>query len=857
MKKVTRLYSQFKPIHYIIDLVPNREKMIFKGTVIISGQKTGRPSQRITLHQKGLKIIKGHVTAHGKDGDRDLDIDRINSLESSNEIRLHSGSMIYPGKYTITLEFTGKITKNMDGIYPCNFKHDGKDKVLIATQFESHHAREVFPCIDEPEAKATFDLSLTTPKGETVLSNTPIKSQDEVKEDKSLVKSSFETTPHMSTYLLAFIYGELDYLEAKTKKGIVVRTYATPDNTKHTAFALETAVKCLDYYGDYFGIDYPLAKCDMIALPDFASGAMENWGCITYREQTLLVDSENTSLGMKQYVAMVVAHELTHQWFGNLVTMKWWTDLWLNEGFASWFEYLALDHLFPEWKMWTQFVVDDQLQALKADALEHTHPVEVEVRHPDEIRTIFDNISYHKGASVIHMLYAYLGQRDFRTGLGYYLKKHSYKNTVTNDLWEALETASEKPVAKFMNAWTSLSGYPLVEVVQDDQGVTLTQKRFILNPKSKVTDHHIWPVPLLSTTKNLPDIMQEKKLVVKDLESVFKLNVGSKGMYRTIYSPSLLQSLAGQIKTGHLEPLDRLSLLSDVSEAAKAGKLPVTETLMLLDSFKEEDDNAVWDIIAGTLGSVKHVMNDDEIRDSMKPYIRDLTAKQVSRLGWKIKKSDSYFDMLLRPTVLAMAATADNPEVVAESLSRFNDIKFSKESYVNPTDPDLRNIVYGTAARLGGKKEYQTLVRMHSLTNSNEEKLNLCAAICSFEQQDLIESTLEMIKSDEVRLQDITYWIAYSLMNRHAHATTWTWVKKNWKWLENNLGSDLAFHRLPMYVARGSSDAEFLKEYKAFFGKSLSHAFERTYNQGIEVIQTQSEWRKRDLESVRTFFKNQ
>src|SRR6185369_11319931 len=217
--------------------------------------------------------------------------------------------------------------------------------------------------------------------------------------------------------LLAFVYGEMDYLEAKTKQGVIVRTYATPDNVEITSFALETAVKVLDFFNDYFGIDYPLAKCDLIALPDFASGAMENWGCITFREHALLVDPNHTSLGSKQYVALVVAHELAHQWFGNLVTMRWWSDLWLNEGFASWIEYLAVDHLFPEWQMWTQFVVDEQQQALKMDALEHTHPIEVPVYHPDEIRTIFDAISYSKGASVIHMLHDYLGADMFREGL--------------------------------------------------------------------------------------------------------------------------------------------------------------------------------------------------------------------------------------------------------------------------------------------------------------------------------------------------------------------------------------------------------------------------------------------------------
>lgn len=870
MKKVKRLYDQFKPTHYTLDLVPDKSSMTFVGSIRIIGHKAGRPSQRITLHQKDLKITKARVTYHGKKGDENINIDRINNHNSFDEVRLHADKLLFPGSYTITLVFSGLITKAMNGIYPCNYVHDKKDKMLIATQFESHHAREVFPCIDEPEAKATFELSLVTPKNEVVVANTPIKSQKVLENDKTKMITHFEKTPHMSTYLLAFVYGEMKYLEAKTAKGVVVRTYATPDNVNFTRFALDTAVKCLDFYNEYFDIDYPLEKCDMLALPDFASGAMENWGCITYREQALLVDPENTSLAAKQYIAMVVAHELTHQWFGNLVTMQWWTDLWLNEGFATWFEYLAVDHLYPKWKMWTQFAVDEQQQALKLDALEHTHPVQVTVNHPDEIRTIFDSISYSKGASVIHMLYHYLGEKDFQTGLRYYLKKHSYKNTSTHDLWDALEEASEKPVRSFMHAWTSQDGYPIVHMDADNSSLTISQERFYLNPMSKHKDNNTWPIPLLSDTTQLPDSLNETtKLYENILVDTVKLNVGGSGFYRTTYNASHLHAMARKIQKGQFDSLDRLGILADMTEAAKAGKTDAVEVLNLLKSYKNETDNAVWDIIAGLLGSIRIIMNDDLIREDMKPFVRNLIKGEVKRLGWEAKPKESHFDRLLRPTILGMAAASDEKSVVSLALEKFAEMHTPEDIAVDlrtagphasmrntVVDPDLRGVVYGTAARTGSEAEFNKLLALHNNSNFSEERLNLCAALCGFKQPELIDRALSLINTDTVRLQDVAYWLVYSFSNRFAREKTWEWMVKNWDWLEKNMGTDLSFYRMPIYAARGFSDESFLIKYKKFFGKVLSPAFERSYNQGIEMIQWQSAWKKRDLKLVRAFFKS-
>lgn len=841
-KSVTRLYESFAPRNYKLELDLQPDNKSFTGTVIISGKKTGRPSRRLTFHQKDLKILSAQLVRHDRHGVESVEIDRINTHKRFDEVRLHSPSLLYPGEYTVTLTFSGKITDPMNGLYPCYFTHDGISKQLLATQFESHHAREVFPCIDEPEAKATFDLTLTTPDTKPVLANTPISAQE--KAGKGF-RTTFETTPVMSTYLLAFAHGEVDYTESQTQRGTVVRVYATPDNVAFTEFARDTAVQVLEFYEDYFAIPYPLAKCDMIALPDFASGAMENWGLITYREQTLLVDPKNTSLHTKQYVAMVVAHELAHQWFGNLVTMDWWTDLWLNEGFASWIEYLAVDHLFPDWDMWTQFIASEQQHALKLDSLDNTHPIEVPIQHPDEIRSIFDAISYSKGASVIHMLHGYLGEQAFRDGLRHYLKRHAYSNASTRDLWASLEEVSGKPVKQFMHAWTTLPGFPLVSVAKTKDGLRLSQERFYMQ-KPAERDGFRWPVPLLTQISDMETLSKVSQVYHTD--NFEKLNQGQSGFYRVDYAPELTASLAELLTD--MDPLDRLGLLADTFDTTKAGYSSAVEAMRLLEKYDQEDNAAVWDIIAGNLGELRRVMDDDELRELLKPLIIRLTSKQVDRLGYEEKKTDSHFDKLLRPTILGLAASADEPAVLTWCLERF-------KAAQNPEDihADLRSVIYNTAARHGDSKTFNKLLAWHNAATNSEERVTLAAALTGFEQPELIHKALQMIPTKKVRRQDAMYWLAYSFMNRHAKRAAWDWMRENWNWLDKELGSDLSFYRTPIYAGRSFSSQDFASEYDAFFADKATPALERSIKQGREMLAWQTAWRDRDLKPLLTHFR--
>lgn len=843
-KKVTRLYRYFQPELYELDLVPSKDKMSFSGKVVISGKKTGPPSGRLTFHQKDLKISKAKITKLDKKGEKDLRVSRINTQDKFNEVRLHSSETLYGGYYKVEIEFSGNITDHMHGMYPGYF--DNRKKKIISTQFESHHAREVFPSIDEPEAKAVFELTLRTPTDETVISNTPVKKQ---LKKADLLITKFEPTPKMSTYLLAFVYGELKYKEAKTTDGVLVRVYATPKNIKHADFALQTAVKCLEFYNDYFDIAYPLPKLDMVALPDFNSGAMENWGLVTYREQVILADEKNTSIETKQYIGIVIAHELAHQWFGNLVTMRWWTDLWLNEGFASWIEYLATDKLFPKWHMWTQFIVNDQITAQRLDALENTHPIEVEVKHPDEIQTIFDLISYQKGASVIHMLYGYLGEADFKKGLRHYLKQHAYGNATTEDLWKALEDDSGKPVREFMHKWVSTPGFPVLSVKSDSDAVKVSQERFFIQ-KPKTKPDLFWPIPL-----NSSDLQDQGLLKTPSAELLSKtkaplLNDGHSGFYNTIYDAAAYKIFGRKIETGKLSEANRLGLLSDAFSAAKAGYLPTAQALDLLGYFHTEHSAPVWDIIAGVISDIRRVFDEPQLLDDMKPYLRKITNDQFERLGWKHKKDEPHFDTLLRSSILALASVGNNQKVVAEALDRFKKMNQPEDEH-----PDIRSVIYQTAAREGDSVEFSKMLGFYKKTSSADELITLAAGLTSFKQPLLQTKALELLKTDAVRNQDCIYWIAFSFGNRYSKKLAWEWVKQNWQWLDDNFKGDIGFSRLPLYAARSFSKLSFKKDYSSFFEPLLKPAIAREYNQGLETIDWQSAWRKRDLSILDKFFK--
>ncbi len=833
MSKPRRLLETLKPENYRLDLKLDKKNLKFSGSVIIKAKLT-RPSTSVRLHAKDLKIKKTMLNGQ---------LAKIKIDESRDEVILTTKSQM-SGQLTIVIDFSGDITDQTHGIYPSRCLVDGKSEIVLGTQFESHHAREVFPCIDEPAAKATFDLILETEPGEVVLANTPIKKQTTSNQKLTTI---FETTPIMSTYLLAFVSGNLKSVSRKTKTGVLVRAWAIPTKVQQLKFALDVCVRSLEFFEDYFDTPYPLAKCDLVALPEFASGAMENWGLITFREVTLLVDPKTTSIDYKQYVAMVVAHELAHQWFGNLVTMSWWTDLWLNEGFATWIEYLAVDEFFPDWQIWEQFVSDTYLGAQSLDSLEHTHPIQVEIGSPEEIRTIFDSISYNKGASIIRMLQSYLGAEPFRKGLVEYLHRHAYGNATTSDLWQALSDVSKKPVAKFMDAWTTQPGYPLLTVNKSDSGYKLSQQRYVINPKVRAsTKSSKWPIPIHHNGKI--------KLVEDSLElpadtDIAELNPARSGFYMLDYD-NQVQTLADRLPS--LDSLERLGLLNDTWQLAKGGFSSTKNALDLTLSYKNESSLVVWEVLSYQLGSLIRVFGDGQTREQMRKLASDLVSPQLKRLGWQPKKLESHADRLLRPLVLGLGVFAREPLVMEKSMKFFADAK-----KLSDLPSDLRNVILAGVVKQSGPAIFDKLLKWHSQTESSEEKNALAAAMTSFKQKETIHQALSLIRTDEVRLQDKLSWVANLFANRFAIDDSWLWLQKNWSWLEELLGDDMSFSRLPNVVGRAFKTPAHLKTYQSFFAKISGPGLTRSIAQGQEVIEWQSAWLTRDQKTVENWLKYQ
>ncbi len=833
MQTVARLIQTFVPDHYQLSVSLDRYGRAFEGTVLINGASTAGATN-IILHSKDLLIHS--VTIDGKKADF--------GLEDQELYITHPD--IKEGEHVVVIGFSGKITDGMHGLYPCYYDHDGIKKELLATQFESHHAREVFPCIDEPEAKATFDVILTTEQNVTVLGNMPIRQQ---RVEDQLLVTQFETSPRMSSYLLAWVVGELRKKSATTKSGVEVNIYATPAQTLASLdFALDIATRGIDFFDDYFDVPYPLPKSDHVALPDFSSGAMENWGLITYREIALLTDPKTGSLQTRQQAALTITHELSHQWFGNLVTMKWWNDLWLNESFANMMEYVCVDALEPDWNIWLDQATYEVVQALRRDSLDGVQAIRTEVNHPDEITTIFDpSIVYAKGGRLLRMLQTYIGETTLQAGLKNYFKKYAYQNTEANDLWECLSAVSGQDIGLLMNTWISQSGYPVLTVSEEADQIHLSQKQFFIGvhqPSEK-----IWPIPLGASDQNLPKLLTEKTLTVtrsSDLPLV--INHESTAHFITHYTPSLLAKLLGSLAT--LSDIDRLKLLNEQALLAQASLVSSASLVPLLSYYKDETVEAVWDIMLVALNELKKfVENDIVLENKLRAYAAVLAQKQFDRLGWEPQPNERESDTKLRSIIVGLMIYSENAIVLAKVQSIY------ETTALEEINPNLRVNIIATVVRYAENQSIiDELLAVHQKTNSSELKEDIASAITSTKNSDVIKRLFGILKDPTiVRPQDFMRWFVWLLRNRHARTAAWLWGRDNWHWMEETFAGDKSYDAFPRYVAICLTTAEQLEEYKAFFNPMKDQvALKRNIELGILELSGKIEHIARDEQAVRT-----
>lgn len=831
MHTVSRLTDFFTPNHYELSLDIERVERTFQGTVTIHGG-LAEGAEAVMLHAKDLTIESALID--GKSA--------VFAAGENDELSITQDGLL-SGEHAVVVRFTGKITDAMHGLYPCYYEHAGVKKELLATQFESHHAREVFPCIDEPEAKATFDVSLTTDDAVTVLGNMPVKFQDT---DGRQLVTTFETSPRMSTYLLAFVVGELQSKTAKTKDGVDVTVWATPAQPAASLdFPLDIAVRSIEFYNDYFGTAYPLPKSDHVALPDFSSGAMENWGLITYREIALLADPKTTSISSRQYIATVIAHELAHQWFGNLVTMKWWNDLWLNESFATLMEYLAVDALHPEWNIWLDFATNEAIVALRRDALEGVQAVQVDVNHPDEISTLFDGaIVYAKGARLLRMIQHFIGTEAFQQGLKTYFQKHAYKNTIGNELWDELGAASGKDVASIMNTWISQSGYPVLKVSRTAGEITLSQEQFFVGPHEPSSK--LWPIPLGADSEQAPELLDSASTTFASDRTVM-FNVGDTAHFITQYDERSLADITAKIKDGSLDPIGRVQLLDEAAMLARGGAMKSEQLIPLLDAYENESSEPVWNIISLALAELRKFVEDNkEAEQKLRALSGRIARKQYERLGWQATENENEEDTKLRSTVIGLTLYSEDAQALAKA----------KELYENTAledlDPELRPLIISSVVRHGGGEIVDELLGAYRETQSGELRQDICIGITSSRVPEKIIELLNVIKDQQtVRHQDVARWFVYLIRGRESRAVAWQWVRDNWEWIVDTFSGDKSYDDYPRYSASALVTRKQLDEYREFFAPMLdTPALSRAISVGLSEIEGRVDLVERDKDGV-------
>ena len=809
-----RLGRGVVPTSYRIFITPDIDQATFAGRVEIDVDVV-EASDRFTLHSVDLEIDAATITSGGHEH-HSTEVLHDETYETTT---FTFDTTLPTGPAVVEIAFTGVLNDLLVGFYRSTFTDvNGVTHAIATTQFEHSDARRAFPCWDEPSFKATFQVNLTVPSHLAAYSNSPVRSDVDLGNGQRTV--SFEPTMKMSTYLVAFVIGPFEETPALDVDGVPLRIVYPVGKGHLTDLAMEAGAFALRFFSSYFDIPYPGDKLDMIAIPDFAFGAMENLGCVTYRETALLVDPATASLAELQRVATVVAHEIAHMWFGDLVTMEWWEGIWLNEAFATFMEVLCTNELRPQWKMWVSFGTDRDA-ALAIDGLHSTRPIEYEVVSPDDTRGMFDILTYEKGGSVLRMLEQYLGPEVYRDGIRHYLRKHSYANTVTTDLWDAIEEVSGQPVRDVMNTWILQGGHPLVTL----EDGWISQEPFSYGPPSAESAiGSNWLVPVLTRSLDAPGVSRHllgtESLRVDD-ESPVVVNAGGSGVFRSRYAPNELAAISRRM--GELTELERATLVADNWASLFASRIEWTSFLDIARGLQDQDEPTPWTTVATAVDFVNRALTAEQ-RPAFAATVRDLFTPQFERLGWDARTGESELAPQLRSIVLGVLGTVGGvDEVRVEAARRFD---------ANTLDGDLARMILRVVANQNRPGDYETFTARYEGAANPQEEQRYMWGVADFADAEIAMDAAQRCFT-VLRNQDAAIVLGLLSRNQTTGPMVWQYVSEHWdEALEKFPPS--SYTRLTLGVPTFITDRDFADRVAAFHASHDLGGEQRTVDQAIE-----------------------
>jgi puromycin-sensitive aminopeptidase len=802
-----RLPADVRPRRYQIELHPDLARQRFEGTVVVTLDVL-EPTNRLVLNAAELDLSEARVET--PDGDSWPGEVSLNEAEQQASVTL---VQVMPARagYALHLRFAGALNDQLQGFYRSTYRDDeGVDRVIATTQFEPTDARRAFPCWDEPAFKATFAVSLIVDDGVEAISNGPVTSTEEL--GGGLRRVTFEETMIMSTYLVAFVVGPFELTPARQVDATPLRIAAVPGRLPLTHFALDAAEHALRFLARYFEIPYPGRKMDHVAIPDFASGAMENLGCITYRENALLADTAAASQVELQRVATVIAHETAHMWFGDLVTMMWWDGVWLKEAFATFMELTTTEDLNPDWQVWTAFGAGKSA-ALATDGLRATRPVVYKVGRPEEAEAMFDVLTYQKGGAVLRMLEQYLGPETFRKGISQYLNTHAYANTETRDLWAALQAASGEPVATIMDSWISQGGFPIVSVETgpEPSSVVLGQSRFLYD--GSASDQR-WSVPINVRVRVDGEVQRHRVLLDEGTAELtvdgpvdwVVVNDGAWGFYRVRYSQEMWGRLRRAGVQTVMDPLERVSLVSDTWAAVVAGMADLSEWVPVVEALGEEHDGDVWGALNGVFTFLALSAHQGDV-EPLREFVRRTARPAWAHLGWAPSAGESSRTATARARVLeGLALIGSDPETGDEAVQRFRSFVAAGDDLA----PDLVSCAARATVAREGAGGWQTVLEQYKRASSPQDRMRYLFALTESPDPATLRRTLDLALTDDVRTQDSPFLIPAVMRNRTGAAVAWEWLEQHWAELNSRFpDSQLAraFEGIPSVVEPGLAAA--------------------------------------------------